>query len=68
MLGLFFLVLMEEELEGTRETGGDLQLEGSDVEGGLLSRCFELTVIEAMRCSLAILDAFVSRANRGVES
>lgn len=32
----------------------------------LASRFF--TFIEAMRCSLAFLEAFVSRANRGVES
>lgn len=35
---------------------------------GLLSRLFRLNAIEAIRCSLAFLEAFVSRANRGVRS
>lgn len=65
--GLLFLVLMDKELDGTREIVCDRHLELRDVSA-LSSRFLELMFKEAMRCSLAILEAFVSRANLGMES
>lgn len=61
---LFFRVVKPV---GTRDVGLGFHValrDGSDV---VVSRPLVM-VIEAMRCSLAFLDAFVSLANRGVES
>lgn len=59
-----FLLLMDPVADGVRETFGNFQFELRGVSG-LFSRSFEIADIEAMRCSLAFLDALVSRANRG---
>lgn len=63
-----FLVFRVVKLVGTRDVVGlgfHVALrDGSDV---VVSRLLVI-VMEAMRCSLAFLDAFVSLANRGVES
>jgi hypothetical protein len=56
---------MGAEFGDTREKGCAFQLELKEVNG-LESRLFEF--MEAMRCSLALRDALVSRANLGVES
>lgn len=64
-LDLPFRLLMVADAGGILDTGWDFQLELC-VERGLVSRVFELRTIEAIRCSLAFREAFVSWANRGV--
>ena len=66
-IDLPFLFLRVAELEGNRDVVWDFQFalrDGSE----LASRFFKLEFIEAMRCSLAFLEAFVSLANRGVDT
>lgn len=60
-----FRLLIVAEAGGILEIGWDFQFEVK-VERGFGSRAFELIAMDAMRCSLAFLDAFVSRANLGV--
>jgi hypothetical protein len=57
--------LLMVEAGGILEIGGDFQLV-LNAERGLGSRFLELRAIDAMRCSRAFLEAFVSRANLGV--
>lgn len=64
--GLLFLLLIVE-FKGTRETVCAFQIAFKEVNEAF-SRAFPLNVIEAIRCSLAFLDALVSRANLGVKS
>lgn len=63
--GLPFRLLIVADAGGILEIGWDFQLE-LKAERGFGSRAFELIAMDAMRCSLAFLDAFVSRANLGV--
>lgn len=66
-IDLPFLFFRVAELEGDRDVVCDFQFalrDGSE----LASLLFKFKFIEAMRCSLAFLEAFVSRANRGVDA
>ena len=60
-----FRLLIVADAGGILEIGWVFQFE-LNVERGFGSRLLELVAMEAMRCSLAFLDAFVSRANLGV--
>jgi hypothetical protein len=63
-LGLLFRLRIDVE-GGALEIGWDFQFE-LKLEREFDSRLFEFIAMEAMRCSLAFLDALVSWANLGV--
>jgi hypothetical protein len=64
-LGLPFRLLIVPDAGGILDTGWAFQLE-LYVDKELVSRAFELITKDAIRCSLAFREAFVSWANRGV--